>query len=45
MLNVCAVGADGVLRTPPFEGILRGTTARRAFELAEAHLLSGGRES
>ena len=39
VLNVCAVGADGVLRTPPFEGILRGTTARRIFELAEEHLV------
>jgi branched-subunit amino acid aminotransferase/4-amino-4-deoxychorismate lyase len=39
VLNVCMVGADGVLRTPPFEGILRGTTARRGFELAERHLV------
>lgn len=38
VLNVCAVGADGVLRTPPFDGILCGTTVRRALQLAQEHL-------
>ncbi|KAL1521532.1 hypothetical protein AB1Y20_021191 [Prymnesium parvum] len=43
VLNVVLVGADGILRTPPFEGILRGTTVRRAMELAEESLVGEGR--
>ena len=35
VLNVLVVGPDRVVRTPPFEGILRGTTARRVLELAQ----------
>ena len=34
VLNVVVIDADGVFRTPPFDGILRGTTVRRAMELA-----------
>jgi len=44
VLNVMVVGPDRVLRTPPFEGILRGTTARRAMELATRNLLVGSTE-
>ena len=36
--NVFVVGGDNVLRTPPFDGILKGTTARRILQLARAHL-------
>ena len=39
VLNVIVVGKDGALRTPPFEGILCGTTVRRVFELARQHLV------
>ena len=42
VLNVIVVGKDGALRTPPFEGILCGTTVRRAFELARQHLVGSG---
>ena len=31
---MCPVPPQGVLRAPPFEGILRSTTTVRAFELA-----------
>lgn len=40
VLNVCVVGADRVLRTPPFDGILRGTTVRRVLELARRRLVA-----
>ena len=33
--NVAVVGKDGVMRVPPFDKILRGTTLARALELAE----------
>jgi len=39
VLNVAAISADGTLRTPPFAGILKGTTLRRAMQLAERSLL------
>ena len=39
VLNVIVVGADKVVRTPPFEGILKGTTVRKCLELVERHLL------
>ena len=43
--NLACVGADKVLRTPPFEGILHGTTMARILELApslvEEGLLAG----
>tara|TARA_B110001452_G_C15229534_1_gene425985 strand:+ start:128 stop:1246 length:1119 start_codon:yes stop_codon:yes gene_type:complete len=42
VLNVLSVGADGVLRTPPFKRVLAGTTARRSFELARESLLADG---
>jgi len=42
VLNVAVVGADRVLRTPPFDGILAGTTIRRAMALAEEQLLPLG---
>ena len=34
VLNVLVLGADNVLRTPPFAHILRGCTARKSLELA-----------
>ena len=39
--NVVVVGQDKVLRTPPFSGILKGTTVRRVMDLAREHLLCG----
>lgn len=33
-MNVVVVRPDGVLRTPPFDRVLRGTTVRRVLELA-----------
>ncbi len=33
--NVVVVGKDGVMRVPPYEKILRGTTLARALELAD----------
>ena len=42
VLNVLSVGADGVLRTPPFQRVLAGTTARRCLELARGALLRDG---
>ena len=40
VLNVCVVGKDGILRTPPFRNLLRGCTVRRVMELAKQHLVS-----
>ena len=42
VLNVVIVTKDGSMRTPPFERLLKGTTVRKAMELAKAHLLKGG---
>lgn len=43
--NVVVVGKDRVMRTPPFDGILRGTTARRCMELARQHLVRNDDQS
>ena len=40
VLNVVVVGEDRSLRTPPFRRVLKGTTVRRAMELAKRHLLA-----
>ena len=40
-LNVAIVTHDGVMRTPPFKGILAGTTLRRAMELSPPLLSEG----
>jgi len=40
-LNVVAIGTDGVMRTPPFDNILAGTTVRRAMQLADSLVSSG----
>ncbi len=45
VLNVLVLGKDGVLRTPPFDGILKGTTVRKALELAKEHLVGSGSDS
>ena len=42
VLNVCSISADGVFVTPPFEGILHGTTMRRLLELARGPLCEEG---
>ncbi len=42
VLNVCLLSADGVLSTPPFDGILAGTTVRRVLELCESQLVPQG---
>jgi len=42
VLNVICVDAEGVLRTPPFVRVLKGTTVRRSLELARSRLLGGG---
>ncbi len=42
VLNTTFVTADGDLVTPPFVGILSGTTVRRVLELAESHLVPEG---
>ena len=42
VLNVCSVSHDGVLVTPPFEGILHGTTMRRLLDLARGALCEDG---
>lgn len=43
VVNVCFVTSGSrVLLTPPFEGILRGTTARRVLRLAEEVLVPEG---
>jgi len=39
VLNVVFVTKEGVLRTPPFDGILLGTTVRRIMNLAETTLV------
>lgn len=44
--NVAILTPQGVLRTPPFENILAGTTVKRLWELAEEMLVpQGKRES
>ena len=40
VLNIVVIGKDGVLRTPPFENALAGTTVRRIMELAKRSLVS-----
>jgi len=42
VLNVCSVSHDGVFVTPPFEGILHGTTMRRLLDLARNQLSDEG---
>ena len=42
VLNVCSVSTDGVFVTPPFEGILHGTTMRRLLDLARGPLCDEG---
>ena len=42
VLNIVAIGKDGVLRTPKFENALAGTTVRRVMELARRSLISVG---
>ena len=42
VLNVCSVSHDGVLVTPPFEGILHGTTMRRLLDLGRGPLRDEG---
>ena len=44
VLNVLVVGADGVVRTPPFKRALAGTTVRRAFELLRADSAAAANE-
>jgi len=40
VLNLVAVGSDGVLRTPKFENALAGTTVRRVMEIAKRSLVT-----
>lgn len=42
VLNCVVVTEQGELITPPFDGILAGTTVRKAMELARRHLLGDG---
>ncbi len=42
VLNVCSVSSDGVFVTPPFDGILHGTTMRRLLDLARGPLRDEG---
>ena len=42
VLNVCSISTDGVFVTPPFEGILHGTTMRRLLDLARGPLCERG---
>ncbi len=42
VLNATFVTDEGDLVTPPFQGILRGTTVRRVLELAEQELVPAG---
>ena len=42
VLNVCVLSQDGVLATPPFDGIMAGTTVRRVLELCESQLVPAG---
>ncbi|CAE6957502.1 DAAT [Symbiodinium natans] len=41
--NCAIVTADKVFITPPFEGILAGTTVRKAMDLAKKHLVGEGK--
>ena len=42
VLNVASVSHDGIFVTPPFEGILHGTTMRRLLDLARGPLTDDG---
>ncbi len=42
VLNVASVSHDGIFVTPPFEGILHGTTMRRLLDLARGRLIDEG---
>lgn len=42
VLNVCLILTDGALVTPPFDGILAGTTVASVLELCESHLIREG---
>ncbi len=42
VLNVCSISTDGVFVTPPFDGILHGTTMRRLLDLASGPLRDEG---
>lgn len=42
VVNVCFVTDDGTLLTPPFDGILKGTTVRRVLDHARDVLVPGG---
>ncbi len=42
VMNVCSVSDEGVFVTPPFEGILHGTTMRRLLEMARSVLCAEG---
>lgn len=42
VLSACVVTPDGVLTTPPFDGIMAGTTVRRVLELCESALIPEG---
>jgi 4-amino-4-deoxychorismate lyase len=42
VLNAAFVTDDGILRTPPFDGILSGTTIRRVMDLASGELTEEG---
>ena len=42
VVNVCFVTDDGTLLTPPFDGILKGTTVRRVFDHARDVLVPAG---
>lgn len=42
VLNVCLVSDDGVLVTPPFDGILAGTTVASVLRLCASHLIGEG---
>tara|TARA_X000001036_G_scaffold244321_1_gene227959 strand:- start:165 stop:953 length:789 start_codon:yes stop_codon:yes gene_type:complete len=42
VLNVTFITKERVLRTPPFDGILLGTTVRRIMELADSTLVKEG---
>ena len=42
VLNVVVIGKDRVLRTPPFDNLLRGCTIRRTMALAQEKLVPSG---
>ena len=42
VLNVVVVGKDRVMRTPPFDNLLRGCTIRRTMALAAEKLVPAG---